>query len=315
MSWIWILPALLGFVLIVTLHPLFSRLGGAPLPTGLEENLLVELEDRRDILLRQLKELELDGAGGTTTAADQDSFRAELEEALGNVLDRLQEVSNAATSLAKKKNPENSRSAVDMAAGVAVLLGIMTLSGGLYFFLGTPFPPSLPAAEHATPHGPGGAAPDMNALVARLAARMRQNPDDLEGHLRLGRAYTYLERFNEAMDVYTHILTRDPQHVEAAAGLAGILVESDQKDQFKRGLELFHGILQRQPDNPEALWVLGAVAFRAGDRKAALEMWQKLLPSTPPGSTMRQEVEQAINKAEAMPVAQQKTNSGTQTSP
>ncbi|MBF0153109.1 MAG: tetratricopeptide repeat protein [Magnetococcales bacterium] len=316
MSWIWILPALLGVALSVTLYPLFSRRGGAPLPVGLENNPRVELEDRRDILLRQLKELEWIGElSPRSDNSGTNNLRTDMEEELGVILDRLHTVDAAPSGVVSGKDSGQSRHAVDSAVGVSVLLLIVIMSGGLYYFLGTPFPPVSAIAERASPHGAGGAAPDMNALVTRLAARMQQNPDDLEGHLRLGRAYAYLGKESEALTAYTHVLTRDPNNTNAAAGVASILVESDQADQVKRGLELFKGILERQPDHTEALWIIGAMAFRVGDRDQALTLWKKLLGQVQPDSPMFKEVEQAIRQAEALPPSTPKSNPGNKTQP
>ncbi|MBF0136645.1 MAG: tetratricopeptide repeat protein [Magnetococcales bacterium] len=315
MSWIWILPALLGITLGVTFYPLFSRRGSMPLPVGLEGNPRVVLEDRRDMLLRQIRELELTG-GETTPPSGNDpgagTIRADLEEELGSILDQLQ---TADRTTSPAKTADNPRNAVDIAAGISVLLVITVLSGGLYLFLGTPFPPQASAMRQASPHGAGGNAPDINTMVTNLAAKMRQNPDDLVGHIRMGRAYAVLERYTEAITAYTHVLTRDPQNTDAAAGLARILVESDQEDQFKRGVELFQGVLQQQPNHLEALWVMGSIAFQTGDRDMALTQWRKLLKQAPADSPMRQEVEQAIRQAEALPPRAQKSAPETRSSP
>jgi cytochrome c-type biogenesis protein CcmH/NrfG len=46
----------------------------------------------------------------------------------------------------------------------------------------------------------GGAAPDPMAMVAGLAARLKENPNDLEGWQRLIRAYTVLGQPDKAKD-------------------------------------------------------------------------------------------------------------------
>src|SRR5579859_2975344 len=110
--------------------------------------------------------------------------------------------------------------------------------------------PSLPApaaAAAATPPGPaqtGAAAPgptaqDMAAaqdmspedrlamirsMVARLADRLKSEPNDLDGWLRLGRAYGVLGQRDDAIDAYEHADKLLPagsnQHGEIAAAIA-----------------------------------------------------------------------------------------------
>ncbi|MBF0425177.1 MAG: tetratricopeptide repeat protein [Magnetococcales bacterium] len=309
MSWIWILPVLLGVTLVATLFPLFSRRGGAPLPAGLEGDPRAELEDRRDILLRQLKELTLsDGIGDP---GDTREARRDLEEELGALLDRLHALEQTQTAakpdvgaLSDHKGAPSGRRTAAAAIGVALALAMSALSGGLYLLLGTPSPPASATASRAASHRAGGA--DLETLVANLATRLQQHPEDLEGHLRLARTYAYLGKAEGAIAAYTHILSRDPQNLDATSGLAATLVESEQEEQIKRGIKLFRDVLERKPDHPEALWVMGSVAFRVGDREQALARWRKLLEQVAPDSPAREELEEAIREAEALPATRTK---------
>ena len=48
--------------------------------------------------------------------------------------------------------------------------------------------------------GSSGAAPDPRQMVASLAARLKDNPEDAQGWLRLIRAYTVLGEADKAKD-------------------------------------------------------------------------------------------------------------------
>ena len=75
----------------------------------------------------------------------------------------------------------------------------------------TPSPSAVAAAAQAT----AGAAPEerdamINAMVERLAARLEQQPDDVEGWSRLGRSYMVLHRPDKAREAYARALRLRP---------------------------------------------------------------------------------------------------------
>jgi cytochrome c-type biogenesis protein CcmH len=74
-----------------------------------------------------------------------------------------------------------------------------------------PSPSAVVAAAQAT----AGAAPEerdamINAMVERLAARLEQQPNDVEGWSRLGRSYLVLHRPDKARDAYARAVQLKP---------------------------------------------------------------------------------------------------------
>jgi len=95
----------------------------------------------------------------------------------------------------------------------------------------------LPAPAAVAAPAPGPSAADVAAaqemapedrsamiegMVQRLAERLEETPDDLEGWLRLGRAYTVLERTDDAAAAYEQALRIDPGNVQATDALAAL---------------------------------------------------------------------------------------------
>lgn len=96
----------------------------------------------------------------------------------------------------------------------------------------------LPApAAAATPAAPGPSADQVEAaremsegdrgamiegMVQRLADRLKENPDDLDGWLRLGRAYAVLGRKEEAVRAFGQALRIDPSNPVAKDALAAL---------------------------------------------------------------------------------------------
>jgi cytochrome c-type biogenesis protein CcmH len=62
----------------------------------------------------------------------------------------------------------------------------------------------------------------IQGMVQGLADRLERNPDDLEGWLRLGRAYMVLERTEDAIGAYREVLRLDPGNAQAKQALAAL---------------------------------------------------------------------------------------------
>ena len=74
----------------------------------------------------------------------------------------------------------------------------------------------MAAAQDMTPEQQ---AQMIEGMVSGLAARLEENPDDIEGWKRLARAYVVLERPEDAEKAYREVLKRDPQDPAARAFL------------------------------------------------------------------------------------------------
>jgi cytochrome c-type biogenesis protein CcmH len=60
----------------------------------------------------------------------------------------------------------------------------------------------------------------IDAMVARLAARLRQQPDDAAGWAQLGRSYMVLEEAAKARDAYARALKLRPGDAALKQALA-----------------------------------------------------------------------------------------------
>lgn len=288
---IWTLPILLILTMAVVFRPLFSRHGNRPLPQGLEDDPRAELEQQRELLLRQLKAWQLEGLEDTENA----SVQAGMERELADILTRL-DLLESLPIPAPVQAFEAVRNPVDMAFGIATFALLATLAGGLYLGLGTPV---------IHPPDPASASPSQEAqeqamltMVENLAQRLEKEPDNIPGWMRLARSWTVLGHPDGAVKAYTHVLSRQSDNLDAAVGLAELQVQSGALEQIKLGAASFTKILEKNPDRPEALWSLGVVAARSGDAPRAVKLWQRLLPLLPEGAESRTMVKKAIQKAQ-----------------
>jgi len=234
----------------------------------------------------QQRELDADLAAGKIAPADHQRARSELES-------RLLEDVDAAQDAAPRRGGR----------GAAILVGLAVPACALaiYLFIGSPRAVDPRADAHALSAG------QIEAMVERLAARLRENPEDAEGWKMLGRSYAVLGRFPEAVDAYSKAAARAPRDAQLLADLADALAMA--RGQSLRGEpeQLVWRALEIDPQNLKALALAGTVAFDRKDFKAAADYWQRMLPLVPPDSedarTVRENVEEARKLAGAGPVA------------
>jgi cytochrome c-type biogenesis protein CcmH len=139
----------------------------------------------------------------------------------------------------------------------------------------------------------------IRGMVESLAARLRDNPNDLAGWERLANAYRVLGEEQKAQEAAAHIAALDPGGVAPLLAEAhALLVNGGGRDPTKklpdRLVELMKEIERRDPKQPEALWYLGLAAAQDHNPSAAAEYWQRLLALLDPGSAEYKTVQEAV---------------------
>jgi cytochrome c-type biogenesis protein CcmH len=192
------------------------------------------------------------------------------------------------------------------------LLGFFALlvAVGIYALLGTPQTANTAAEQAAsnsnTDAPAAGAAPavdgaQIQAMVARLAERLKNNPDDAPGWFRLARAYAVLERYKDAAQAFAQAEQRAPaqlkQDPQALLDYAKSLAISGTGYQGKAAA-LVAQALQVAPNEPNVLLIAGLAAAQQGRREEAKKHWQTLLPMIPPGHELEALIKNALDKLE-----------------
>lgn len=137
----------------------------------------------------------------------------------------------------------------------------------------------------ATTTAAGSMSPErINQMVERLAARLKNTPNDLAGWARLGRAYWVQGRLAEAEDAYIKagkLLEGNPnlltQYADLLAVRAGNSLEG-------RPLALVNKALALDAKHPQALMMAGSAAFQRADYAQAIIYWEKVLTVLEPSS-------------------------------
>jgi len=109
-------------------------------------------------------------------------------------------------------------------AGVAIAGYMATGSPALVAGSGGAMPPDHAAASASGAAGNDAASPaaqqQIAAMVDKLAARMKDRPDDVEGWIMLARSYTVLGRYADALPAYARATELQPQNASLLADYA-----------------------------------------------------------------------------------------------
>ena len=231
----------------------------------------------------QLRELEADLRAGTLAQDQYDRARSEIEARL------LQDV-NRPDPTAEAPRAEGSAVAVAIAVPACALV--------VYLAVGNPQAIVTAQAPPGSPHGV--TEEQVVAMVERLAARMRANPDDPQGWKILARSYAALGRFKEAADAYANAAARvsdDAQlyadYADALAMAQGRTLEGEPEKLIARALEI-------DPTNTKALALAGTIAFNRKDYAKAADYWERILAVLPPESETAQAARANIAEARAL---------------
>lgn len=239
---------------------------------------------RRDanvsIYRNQLREIEADLAAGRLAVADYERARAELEARL------LEDVSDKET---RASPPRAASRALTLVVALAIPLG----AAALYFAVGNPGAMVPLEEQHAaTVH-------QLENMIARLAARLRENPDDVEGWKLLARSYASVERFPEAADAYAKAAARAPRDAQLLADFADALAMARGRRLDGEPEKLIARALELEPQNLKALALSGTAAFARGNYAVAAAQWEKMLPLVPADSEDARSIRASIAEAQS----------------
>lgn len=280
MSAFWVVAAALTLAVIGVLAvPLMRREASRPTAE----------QDRSNIALfrDQLAELERDRAQGLLSDDQFEQARVELGRRL------LSDVaSDAAPSVARQAGAW--RYAVLACVPIAAVLA--------YLALGTP--QALDPAALSAKADSADRRAQLAQLTERLAARVRDNPDDPEAVILLARSLQLLGRAPEAVKAFARAIKLVPDSAQLHADYADVLVSAAHGEWTPAASAALAKALELDPSHPKALWLAGTEAYARKDYRSALAHWEKLVPMTEPGTEVRHIVEQNIAEVRRLAAAQ-----------
>jgi cytochrome c-type biogenesis protein CcmH len=249
-----------------------------------------------DIYRDQLRELDADLASGMLAPEQHAQARKELEARL----------------LEDTTDQESARAQVKPARYTACALSVLLPLGALcvYLLVGAPAvldPRILAAAdaEHTIDRA------QLEAMVDKLAARLKEEPENGEGWLMLARSYRHFQRYEDAARAYGNAVSRLPPDAGLLADYADVLAAA-QGRLTGEPEELIAKAIDLDPKNLKALALAGSAAFEQKRYAQAAASWERMLPLVDAGSEQARVIQDNVAEAKALGgIAGAKTGAAT----
>ena len=225
------------------------------------------------ITKERLSELDVELEQGTISQSEYDQTREELEQAL------LYDVEQETTDVKKVNSQSYNRF-----ARVALIFSVPVFAISLYAYLGQPDlieggkkQTAAAPAGHASANGTASLG-TVEQMVEKLAAKLKENPDNAEGWFMLARSYMSMNRYEEAvvaLEKTNQLIPNNPtvmlRYADALTMLRGGKISGKPFDLIKRAVAI-------KPDDPTGLWLIGMGYEEQGEYQKAISYWNLLLP-------------------------------------
>jgi cytochrome c-type biogenesis protein CcmH len=285
----WLICALFIVIAFAFIMPTAMQRNESSQQALADERKLANIAIYRD----QLSELEADLQNGIVSQDQYTQDRDEIER-------RLLE-DTAATSTVTRKTANVSTTNKNTAYAIGFILPVAAVI--FYLSIGSPKAVTDPTGGvSATRSAPTGerTQEQIDANVAALANRLKENPSDAQGWAMLARSYNSMSRFGEAAGAYAKATELQPNNADLLAEYAFVSAMANQQRLDGLPTELINQALKADPENAKALQLAGSAAFQAKDYKKAIAYWERVLKKVESDSEVAQLMTERINEAKSL---------------
>jgi len=233
----------------------------------------------------QLGEIDADRARGLIGESEAEAARLEIARRL------LQADSKERAAGREQVSGGRARAAMIV---VATLVPLLTL--GLYLLYGSPRLPDQPLAARLEDPSNN---QNLEALVARVEARLREHPEEGEGWDVVAPVYMGWQRYQDAADAYGEAIRLLGPTAKRLSGQGQALVLANNGVVSEEARGLLTRALDLDATLIEPRILLAIAKEQDGDLSGAIADWHALIDKAPADAPWRQMVEQRIASDEA----------------
>ncbi len=231
---------------------------------------------------------------GTLDAATYENERRAVEREIGNHL---------ADATPAEGQARPSRRLI-----ASLVVAVLALAGVGYWRTGSPSlagagtsvaaaPPGAATVDPAASDAAANGLQQIAAMVDKLAARMKDHPEDAQGWTMLARSYTVLGRFADALPAYAQASHLQPRNADLLADYADAVAATKGTANNPESMALVARALAVDAEHPKALALAGTALYDRGDYAGAVASWQKIADRLPPESDLAKQVNASIVEA------------------
>jgi len=195
--------------------------------------------------------------------------------------------------------PRPSRKLVSVLAA-----GVVGLACAGYWWKGSPewIGPGASERVAAAAAATGGGGHEVGkeeflGMIQKLAERLKEQPDNAEGWAMLGRSYTVVGQYADALKAYERAVALRPDDAQVLADYADSMAVNNNMTLAGEPMKWVRKALQADPNNLKALALAGTDAFIRKDYAGAVKHWQHLVDIGPADSEYVREMAAGLKEA------------------
>lgn len=119
---------------------------------------------------------------------------------------------------------------------------------------------------------------EREQAIAVLTSLLVREPDNEYAYFFLGAAYYELEQYDRALKCYVEALRIAPSYIGAMVHAGHSL---RMLGRYREAVRMAHQVLSRAANDPDALFLIGACSFAAGDDAKAKVYLERFLHTNP----------------------------------
>jgi cytochrome c-type biogenesis protein CcmH len=235
------------------------------------------------ILRDQLRELDADLYAGTMPRDRYDQAKQEL-------LQRALEESKSVEAVAARAPQSAAWTAAVLGSAIPIAALLLYLALGNHDAFAPLAVQSKPAGEHKVTRQ------DIEALAEKLAAKLKDDPANVDGWVMLARTYQALDRNEDSARAFDRAVALLPDNADLLADYADLLATIDGGFREK-SVQLVEQALKADPRHWKALALAGTAAFNRKDYKTAVGYWERMKATVPPTSPLAGSIDASIAEA------------------
>jgi len=114
-------------------------------------------------------------------------------------------------------------------------------------------------------------------MVAKLSERLKNQPDDLEGWMRLGQSYLVMGKLDESLEAFANANALAPENPEILLMKGRVLRSQNTDASIIEARTTMNQVLSMDSNNLEALWMVAIDEANKGNKDNAKSYFDKAL--------------------------------------
>ncbi|MGV6801541.1 MAG: c-type cytochrome biogenesis protein CcmI [bacterium] len=275
------------FILITLLLVSAIILISLPLMATQQDGPDATVYNREKIFKKQIEEIDEEEKNGLLTQETAEGLRLEAQR-------RLLKAAASHSTIAETTQPQGKEKSMShYKSTTAIILAAIVTAGAvaLYGMIGQPQiasvsrpATSLQPEEQLAATSTNEQIGDVDTMIAGLAQKLEDNPDDVEGWRMLGWSLFNRERYQQSAQAYKRAIDLSANNAEFWSAYGEALVMAAGGFVTEEAQTAFGQTIKLNPQDPRARFFKGLALDQSGKTQEAITAWIEIVNNAPLGA-------------------------------